>query len=57
MMTVMLAANNVLAGHDVFDPWLVNHDAEYHEAGAAGAEETGRLIPRLLRRSTRPPSP
>jgi protoporphyrinogen oxidase len=57
MMTAMLAAKNVLAGHDVFDPWLVNQDAEYHEAGAAGAEETGRLIPRLLRRSTRPPPP
>ncbi|HWP05884.1 MAG TPA: NAD(P)/FAD-dependent oxidoreductase [Polyangiaceae bacterium] len=57
MMTAMLAAKNVLAGHDVFDPWLVNQDAEYHEEGAAGAEESGRLIPRLLRRSTRPPPP
>jgi len=55
MMTAMLAAKNVLAGHELFDPWRVNQDAQYHEEGAAGAEETGRLIPRLLRRSTRPP--
>jgi hypothetical protein len=55
MMTAMLAAKNVLAGHELFDPWRVNQDAQYHEEGAAGAEDTGRLIPRLLRRSTRPP--
>ena len=55
MMTAMLAAKNILAGRDVFDPWRVNQDAEYHEEGDRGADETGRLIPRLLRRSTLPP--
>jgi hypothetical protein len=55
MMTAMLAAKNILAGREVFDPWCVNQDAEYHEAGDRGAEETGRLVPRLLRRSTLPP--
>jgi protoporphyrinogen oxidase len=57
MMTAMLAARNILAGRDVFDPWRVNQDAEYHEEGDRGAEETGRLIPRLLRRSSLPPKP
>ncbi|HEV8550458.1 MAG TPA: NAD(P)/FAD-dependent oxidoreductase [Polyangiaceae bacterium] len=55
MMTAMLAAKNILAGKDVFDPWRVNQDAEYHEAGDRGADETGRLIPRLLRRTSIPP--
>jgi protoporphyrinogen oxidase len=55
MMTAMLAAKNILAGREVFDPWRVNQDAEYHEAGDRGAEEAGRLVPRLLRRSTIPP--
>jgi protoporphyrinogen oxidase len=55
MMTAMLAAKNILAGRDVFDPWRVNQDAEYHEEGERGADEKGRLIPRLLRRSTVPP--
>jgi protoporphyrinogen oxidase len=57
MMTAMLAAKNILAGREIFDPWRVNQDAEYHEAGDRGVEETGRLIPRLLRRSTIPPKP
>jgi protoporphyrinogen oxidase len=57
MMTAMLAARNILAGREVFDPWRVNQDAEYHESGDRGAEETGRLVPRLLRRSTVPPRP
>jgi protoporphyrinogen oxidase len=55
MMTALLAARNALAGKDTYDLWKVNQDAEYHEAGERGAEETGRLIPRLLRRSTIPP--
>jgi protoporphyrinogen oxidase len=55
MMTAMLVAKNILAGREVFDPWRVNQDAEYHEEGDRGADETGRLIPRLLRRSTLPP--
>jgi protoporphyrinogen oxidase len=55
MMTAMLVAKTILAGREVFDPWRVNQDAEYHEEGDRGADETGRLIPRLLRRSTLPP--
>ncbi len=57
MMTAMLAARNILSGCNVFDPWRVNQDAEYHEAGDRGAHEAGRLIPRLLRRSSLPPRP
>ena len=39
MMTAMLTAKNILAGHRQYDVWAVNQDAEYHEAGEAGAEE------------------
>ncbi len=38
MMTAMLTVENIAAGRRAFDPWRVNEDAEYHEAGAAGAE-------------------
>ena len=38
MMTAMVTVENIAAGRRVKDPWLVNQDAEYHEAGAAGAE-------------------
>ena len=38
MMTAMLTAKNILAGHRKYDVWAVNQDAEYHEAGEAGAE-------------------
>jgi protoporphyrinogen oxidase len=38
MMTGMLAARNILAGRRAYDVWLVNQDAEYHEAGAAGQD-------------------
>lgn len=31
MMTALLAARNILAGHTRFDVWKVNQDAEYHE--------------------------
>jgi protoporphyrinogen oxidase len=49
MMTAMLTARNILAGERMFDTWQVNEDAEYHEAGAAGAKEalaSERLVPR-----------
>lgn len=36
MMTALLAARNIDGGH--FDCWQVNTDAEYHEAGEAGAK-------------------
>jgi protoporphyrinogen oxidase len=38
MMTAMLTARNILAGKRQYDVWAVNQDAEYHEAGEAGAE-------------------
>ena len=38
MMTAMLTAKNILAGRRQYDVWAVNQDAEYHEAGEAGAE-------------------
>jgi protoporphyrinogen oxidase len=48
MMTAMLTARNILAGERVYDIWQVNEDAEYHEAGASGAEaalSSERLVP------------
>jgi protoporphyrinogen oxidase len=49
MMTAMLCVENILANTRLYDLWQVNQDAEYHEAGAAPAEEsTGsavRLVP------------
>jgi protoporphyrinogen oxidase len=35
MMTGILAARNIAAGRQLYDLWLVNQDAEYHEAGPA----------------------
>jgi protoporphyrinogen oxidase len=49
MMTAMLTARNILADERIYDTWQVNEDAEYHEAGAAGAKEalaSERLVPR-----------
>jgi protoporphyrinogen oxidase len=57
MMTALLSARNIAAGRELYDLWKVNQDAEYHEAGDRGAEAAGRLIPRLLRRSSIPPRP
>ena len=37
MMTAMLTVENILAGERRYDVWRVNQDAEYHEAGEAGA--------------------
>lgn len=48
MMTALLTAQNIAAGKSLYDVWEVNQDAEYHEAGKAGAEagSTGlRLVP------------
>ena len=39
MMTAMLCVENILADTKLYDLWQVNSDAEYHEAGAAAAEE------------------
>ena len=52
MMTAILVARNILAGRDQCDPWLVNEDAEYHEAGDRGAHGSAsglRLVPRARR--------
>ena len=51
MMTAMLTVKNILAGAPVYDVWNVNEDAEYHEAGEAGAREalqSVRLVPRRV---------
>jgi len=38
MMTGLLVARNIVAGRRVYDPWSVNQDAEYHEAGESGTD-------------------
>jgi protoporphyrinogen oxidase len=49
MMTGLLTALNIIAGEKLYDPWDVNEDAEYGEAGVSGAREalaSERLVPR-----------
>jgi protoporphyrinogen oxidase len=49
MMTGLLTALNIIAGEKLHDPWDVNEDAEYGEAGASGARAalaSERLVPR-----------
>jgi protoporphyrinogen oxidase len=51
MMTAILAARNIIAGEMLHDPWQVNEDAEYSEAGVSGAQEalkSERLVPRRV---------
>jgi protoporphyrinogen oxidase len=51
MMTAMLTARNIVAGKRLYDVWNVNEDAEYHEAGEAGARlalDSVRLVPRTV---------
>jgi protoporphyrinogen oxidase len=48
MMTAMLAAKNIIAGKEIYDLWEVNEDAEYHEGGERGAEETQRVLGRSV---------
>jgi hypothetical protein len=48
MMTAMLCAENILADTKLYDLWQVNQDAEYHETGAAQAEEPGGAALRLV---------
>ena len=40
MMTAMLTVENIIAGSRIYDTWCVNEDAEYHEAGSEGAQQT-----------------
>jgi len=51
MMTAMLTARNIIAGTRQWDAWLVNQDAEYHEAGEAGEEAASglRMVPNRVR--------
>jgi hypothetical protein len=42
MMTGIFAAQNIVAGYRVADPWQVNEDAEYVENGNA-VHPTGML--------------
>lgn len=52
MMTAMLVARNILAGRELRDPWNVNEDAEYHEAGDRGGSGSAsglRLVPTARR--------
>ncbi|WP_297110284.1 NAD(P)/FAD-dependent oxidoreductase [uncultured Devosia sp.] len=49
MMTGMLTARNIMAGHGAYDVWTVNEDAEYHEGGHAGSDRIEeRLVPRRV---------
>ncbi|MDQ3035174.1 MAG: NAD(P)/FAD-dependent oxidoreductase [Myxococcota bacterium] len=54
MMTAMLTVENIVSGTQKFDPWRVNQDAEYIEAGTSGEEQLieagGRSIPRAVAR-------
>jgi len=51
MMTAMLTARNIIAGSRQWNTWLVNQDAEYHEAGEAGEEAASglRMVPSRVR--------
>ena len=48
MMTAMLAAKNIIAGNELYDLWNVNEDAEYHEGGMRGVEESEKIAERLV---------
>ena len=48
MMTAMLAAKNIIAGSELYDLWNVNEDAEYHEGGNRGDEDTEKISERLV---------
>jgi hypothetical protein len=52
MMTAMLTARNIVAGHKLYDVWKVNQDAQYIENGRAGdAISTSgvRMVPTPVR--------
>jgi protoporphyrinogen oxidase len=51
MMTAMLTAKNILAGRRIYDPWLVNQDAEYHESvtSEGGGASGLRSVPKRVR--------
>jgi protoporphyrinogen oxidase len=45
MLTAMLTAKNILAGERKYDVWVVNQDAEYHEAGAGEQAAVETRVP------------
>lgn len=46
MMTALLTAENIVAGHMLHDPWRVNEDAEYHEEVGSNSGASGlRSVP------------
>ena len=52
VMTGMLTARNIVAGHKLYDVWKVNQDAEYLESGPTGeAISTSglRMVPSRVR--------
>jgi protoporphyrinogen oxidase len=65
MMTAMLTARNIVAGHKLYDVWKVNQDAQYLENGrASDAISTSgvRMVPTPVRparegRRAPPPAP
>ncbi len=48
MMTAMLAAKNIIAGKELYNLWDVNEDAEYHEGGDRGVEDTDKIVGRMV---------
>jgi hypothetical protein len=59
MMTAMLCVRNIVAGKPLYDLWGVNQDAEYHEAGKAGAQAGAaglRLVPTRVKRLEKEPA-
>jgi len=55
MMTALLAAENILAGQQLWDLWQVNEDAEYHEIGEDRTLAfSERQVPRPLADKTGP---
>lgn len=50
MMTAMLAVKNILEGKNKYDIWSVNEDAEYHERGDRGSNDSiiERSIPNKI---------
>ncbi len=56
MMTAMLCVENILAGRPVYDLWRVNQDAEYHEAGTAGATGLRQVPTRVESGKSRQPA-
>jgi protoporphyrinogen oxidase len=50
MKTALIVADNIVAGHQLLDPWKVNQDAEYHEEETASSQTRPLIespIPRI----------